>query len=108
MKGTNKIFPFLSLLLFCILFQTKETIARSRISKFYNRFIRNAQDDPPNFIERIVNASIPRYNHYMLATTELVATDPSCRKLCPKGDIYIKKKLRLVNVSNIKNNIQVR
>merc|ERR1711997_1355127 len=80
----NRFFPFLSLLVFCILFQTKETIARSRISKFYNRFIRNAQDDPPNFIERIVNASIPRYNHYMLATTELVVTDPSCRKLCPK------------------------
>ena len=95
MKGTNKIFPFLSLLVFCILFQTKETIARSWISKFYNRFIRNAQDDPPNFIERIVNASIPRYNHYMLATTELVATDPSCRKLCPKGNVY-KIKLRLV------------
>ena len=93
MKSTNKIFPLLSLLVFCILFQTKETAARSRISKFYNRFIRNAQDDPPNFIERIVNASIPRYNHYMLATTELVATDPSCRKLCPKGNIYINKKV---------------
>ena len=67
------------------------TNGKTKISTFYHRFIRNAASavDEKNFIEAIHNASAPLYNHYYHSFTELAGSDPSCKKLCPKGTDYL-------------------
>ena len=71
----------------CLLTVSKPIDAKTRISNFYRRFIRNTEVDTEekNFIEKIHNSTVPVYNHYILSTTELLGLNPSCAKLCPKG-----------------------
>ena len=71
----------------CLLCVLDVTDGKTKISSFYHRFIRNAASavDEKNFMEAIHNASAPLYNHYYHSFTELAGSDPSCKKLCPKG-----------------------
>ena len=75
----------------CLLCVLDVTDGKTKISTFYHRFIRNAASavEEKNFIEAIHNASAPLYNHYYHSFTELAGSDPSCKKLCPKGTDYL-------------------
>ena len=85
--GREESFRLQMIVVTCLLTISKPIDAKTRISNFYRRFIRNAEVDTEekNFIEKIHNSTVPVYNHHILATTELLGLNPSCAKLCPKG-----------------------
>ena len=87
--GRTEAFPFQMIAVTYLMLVSKPIDAKTRVSNFYRRFIRNAGDDTEekNFIEKIHNSTAPVYNHYILATTENFGLNPSCANLCPKGTV---------------------
>ena len=101
--GMIEVFGFQIVIMSYLLLVSKPTEARTRISTFYRRFIRNTgdNDEEQNFIEKIHNSSAPVYNHYILKTTELYISpdNPSCAKLCPKGNVVSSANLYILQCS---------
>ena len=72
-NGRNITFGFVGLILVYLLFITNPIEAKTRISKFYKRLIRQAEKS-----STVYSSLTEKY-------TELLSREPSCGKLCPKG-----------------------
>ena len=78
--GRPKNVRFLGLIVLCLLCNINTIDAGSRlITRLYDRII--VEDGTTTNISSLVYTS---YNH---ESTELLVTEPSCRKLCPKGKL---------------------